>query len=91
MTYVQATMRNWRLWKKIIDNAHPAVAFQLHEFHLKDPKKGMVNADSKPEITFEGTLDELAKGIDLVKEYHRQRTDNPIFDNLFDVETNRGC
>ena len=86
MTYVQATMRNWKLWKTIIDNPNPGVAFSLHEFQLKDPRRGLVNADSKPELSFEGTLEELARGIDLVREHLRGQTNNPNFDNLFEME-----
>jgi len=83
-TYIQKTNRNFGLWEYIIKRPNLGIAVSFHNFDISNEDKNIINADSVPKIEIETDKDTLFNELTEHWEIEKRKTNNPVFNELFD-------
>jgi hypothetical protein len=92
-TYIQTVMKNYIHWEKVISAFQTSDVLLDYESdkHIKDSVKRIVNADTNPHIetfdkdTLQDRLKDARKKVAQKQREEKLKTNNPNFDNLFDI------
>jgi hypothetical protein len=92
-TYIQTVMKNYIHWEKVISAFQTSDVLLDYESdkHIKDSVKRIVNADINPHIetfdkdTLQDRLKDARKKVAQKQREEKLKTNNPNFDNLFDI------
>lgn len=85
-TYVQRNNFNGTQWGYILDKPKAGFVLTFHNFKMKvKDDRQFIDADSVPKIEIEADKDELFRELEHYWQVLDRRTDNPTFDNLFEI------
>ena len=83
-TYIQKTNHNHRYWHYITDHPGMGFAVTFHNLKIADSAKGIINADSVPNIEIQADLEDIMIHLKDVWETEDRQIATPLLRELFE-------
>ena len=85
-TYIQKSNRNERYWAYVLDHVKSGIVVQFLNFEIQDEQKRIISADSTPAVVIAADPEILAQELEHYWQTQDRRSNNPVFDQLFEVK-----